>query len=66
MAQSCWHVYVVDLVEFETGPNIYGGTSRLSSQLSILLKYYLPAHQDIKLGQQFLKPMSNFKKIRLN
>lgn len=29
VAQSCWHVYVVDLVRLEMGPSVYGGTGRL-------------------------------------
>jgi len=67
VAQSCWPVYVVDLVEYETGPNIYVGTSRLSSQLIIILKCYFLALYKIKnLVQNFLKPMSNLEKVGLN
>lgn len=55
MAQSCWHVYVVDLVEFETGPNIYGGTSRLSSQLSIPAKILSSSPLKYKIGPTIFK-----------
>lgn len=39
VAQSCWHVYVVDLVRLEMGPSVYGGTGRLPLLSSFLANH---------------------------